>query len=162
MDYNFFTSLGHHWVALMSGIASIFMSFREKVFNGTIGRKFFLSVGIICLFFAFYFSWDEQHQRALNAESKAKIDEWVLNIKQERINDLQTQIIAKNNPASNGPMSSLRIEGSNSGNAANMIGSPGAVIHQEINQGPKPFILTTQVVSLNVETNSGNLERPSF
>jgi hypothetical protein len=86
----FVHAIGWWWVVLMSGIASVIMAIYEKVFGGKIGRAFFVVVGIICVFMAFYFSWDEQYQKQLNAESKSNSDERLLRLMQEDINRLKS------------------------------------------------------------------------
>jgi hypothetical protein len=83
---DFLHALLQHWVALMSGIASLVLSFWEKVWTQNVGKRVFLGVSALCFFVAFYCAWEEQHQARFTADSLGAYYKWLSDIKQETIN----------------------------------------------------------------------------
>jgi hypothetical protein len=55
-----------HWIALMSGVISVAITFWEKVRN-SLGKYVFYAIALMCVFLAGFQAWQDEH-RALQTE----------------------------------------------------------------------------------------------
>jgi hypothetical protein len=65
----FIQAIGQHWVVLMSGIVSVGISIWQYIKHRQLHEKLFWWVGVLCLFFACFLAWRDEH-RALADEQK--------------------------------------------------------------------------------------------
>jgi hypothetical protein len=92
----YLAALWMHWVALMSGIVSLLIGIGLRVNRRVSLNKLadipdwiFISIGIICLFWAGYNAWDDKNTALITLQEKLKAPEFV--------GEIQTVIIGNNN-----------------------------------------------------------------
>src|ERR1700683_2939804 len=78
---DYISALLQHWDSLMSGIVSVAMGVGLRIGKRVSGRMknwsdvpdwIFVLIGVVCLFFAGYRAWQDQHVRASGFESELK------------------------------------------------------------------------------------------
>ncbi len=70
--FEYGSALIGHWVALMSGIVSVAIGvflrvrqWRSKIENSDITNRAFMGVGLLCIFYAGYQAWSDEHKKVL-------------------------------------------------------------------------------------------------
>ena len=58
-----------HWIALMSGVVSVAITFWEKI-HDSIGKYVLYTVAAMCVFLAGFQAWEDQHRATIEAQNK--------------------------------------------------------------------------------------------
>jgi hypothetical protein len=66
----YFKAICSHWVILMSGIASVLITFHDKVRKSALGTYGLYSIALMCVFLAGFQAWQDQRQMYLASQTK--------------------------------------------------------------------------------------------